>query len=114
MGPSRLRVSGAIWGRRVDDVRSTASTVVDGRGRAGRDKDGGGGVGHVFKLLIEDGCKVFGESGVGTMNTKQVLLEVVVVVVEDGVRGSQCEETMGGEDRLRVSTGVFILLVVQP
>jgi len=96
MWPSRLRVSGAIWRRRIDDVRSAASTVVAGRGRAGMDEDGGRGVGHVFELLIENGCEVLGECGSGTANTKQVLLKVVVVVVEDGVGRSQFEGTMGG------------------
>jgi len=45
---------------------------------------------------------------------EDVLLEAFIEGVEDGVRGSQCEEAMGNGDLLGVVEGVFILLVVQP
>jgi len=106
MRPSRLGVSGAVWGRRIDDVRSTASAVADGRGRAGRNKDGGGGVGHVVdrgadldKVIewLSDGVVVV------SANAEEVLLKAFVKSVEDGEWGSQFEETMGDENYWELS-----------
>jgi len=74
MRPSRLGVSGAVWGRRTDDVGSAASTIVDRRGRAGRDENGGRGFGHVFsesvELIGEDLFEVVVEGGTGAANAE--------------------------------------------
>jgi len=99
MRPSRLGVSGAVWGRRSNDVRSAASTVVDGRSRAGRDKDSRGGVGHVFNRCAGLDKVVEWLSGwvvVFSANAKDVLLKAFVEGVEDEVGRGQFEGTRGG------------------
>jgi len=99
MRPSRFGVSGAVWRRRCDDIGSVADAVVSGRGRAGRDEDGRGSVGHIFDCRANLNQVVERLSGgvvVVSVNAEEVLLEAFVESVEDGVGGSQSERTMGG------------------
>jgi len=91
MRPGCLGVGGTIRRGRIDDVGGAACTFLVRRQGARRDEDGGVGVGHVFELLIEDCYKIVSEGRAGTANAEQVLLEAVVVVVEDGIGGSQFE-----------------------
>jgi len=90
--PSRFGVSGAVQGRRIDNVGSAASAVADRRGRAGRDKNGGGGVGHVVDCRTDLDKVVEWLSGkvvVVSANAKEVLLEAFVESVKDGIGRGQ-------------------------
>jgi len=104
MGPGRFGISGTIRRRRGNDVGSAACMIVGGRWRARGDKDGGVGVGHIFDEIVElVGENLFevvvkGGARAGAANTEQILLKVVVVFIEDGKWGSQCEESRGDEN----------------
>ena len=84
--PGCLRFSGTIRRGRQDDVGST-SCAVDRRCRAGRDKDGRGGIGHVVDCGANlDKMVKWGRAGL--MKAEKVLTKVFVVVVEDQKWGS--------------------------
>jgi len=99
MRPSGLGIRGTVRRRRGDNVGSAAGTIVDRRGRARGDEDGGVGIRHIFgegvKLVGEDLLEVSVEGRASTAETKQILFETVVVAVEDCEWRSQCEGAMG-------------------
>jgi len=113
MGPSCFGTGRTVRRGRGNHVGSVAGRFLIRRWRAGRNKDGGVGVSHVVELVLKDLSEVVGKGWTVAAKAKQVLLETLVEAVEDCVGGSQCEERWEDENRLGISMGVFIWLVVQ-